>query len=96
VTDYEQAPCYGQPTELFYDQKLYLQVKRVFCADCPVKEQCLQDCLEAESIDVDGRRYRSGVFGGMAPYERNKLMGTNYDVLSDNGLGGLADDRYSN
>lgn len=91
MTDYEQAACYGQPTELFFDKSLYIQVKKIFCADCPVKEQCLQDCLQAEEELVDGRHYRSGVFGGTIPRERNRMMGTAYECLSDNGLGGLDD-----
>lgn len=83
MTDYEQAPCYGQPTEIFYDTKLYFQVKKIFCSNCPLIEQCLQDCLIAEEEEVDSKHYRSGVFGGMSPTERNKHCETGYIVLSD-------------
>ena len=81
--DYEEAACANVPVDLFYDRKLYEDVARVFCENCPIKEQCLQDCLEAEQYPVDGKRFRSGVFGGLSPSARNMLTKTAYDVLSD-------------
>ena len=93
--NYEQAPCYGQPTEIFYDTKLYFQAKKIFCSNCPLIEQCLQDCLVAEEEEVNGKHYRSGVFGGKTPTERNKYAGTGYTVLSDDGMENNADS-YSN
>lgn len=83
ASDYEEAACLNAPVELFYDVKLYADVARVFCENCPIKEQCLQDCLEAEQYPVDGKRFRSGVFGGLSPSARNTLTKTAYDVLSD-------------
>lgn len=83
MTDYDQAPCAGAPTEWFYDSTLYKTVIRAYCSWCPIREQCLQDCLEAEEQPIDGKKYRSGVFGGLAPTGRNTYAGTHYDVLSD-------------
>jgi hypothetical protein len=84
AADYEKAACINVPTELFYDTSLYRQVIRVFCKNCPIKEQCLKDCLEAEETPVDGKKWRSGVFGGLSPTGRNRYAGTNYNILSDN------------
>ena len=83
VAGYKEAACLNAPVELFYDVSLYGQVARVFCENCPIKEQCLQDCLEAEETPVDGKRFRSGVFGGLSPTGRNKYARTTYIVLSD-------------
>lgn len=83
ASDYEEAACLNVPVELFYDISLYGQVARVFCANCPIKEQCLQDCLQAEETPVDGKKFRSGVFGGLSPTGRNNYAGTEYVVLSD-------------
>lgn len=84
--DYEQAPCIATPVEMFYDSTIYFQVIKAFCSNCPIREKCLQDCLKAESIPVDGKYYRSGVFGGLTPTGRNNLVGTTYDVISDDGM----------
>lgn len=84
ISAYEQASCVGVPVELFYDSRYYYQVIKVCCSQCPVKELCLQDCLELEDLPVDGKRYRSGIFGGMTPADRNRLCGTKYDILTDN------------
>ena len=83
AADYEEAACLNAPVELFYDVKFYADVARVFCANCPIKEQCLKDCLQAEETPVDGKKFRSGVFGGLSPSARNVYAGTAYDVLSD-------------
>lgn len=83
ASDYEEAACLNAPVELFYNVKLYADVARVFCGNCPIKEQCLQDCLQAEETPVDGKKFRSGVFGGLSPSARNVYAGTAYDVLSD-------------
>lgn len=82
--DYKEAACLNAPVELFYDAELYADVAQVFCENCPIKEQCLQDCLQAEETPVDGKKFRSGVFGGLSPSARNILTGTAYDTLSDN------------
>lgn len=91
AADYEEAACINAPTELFYDTSLYEQVIQVFCESCPIKEQCLKDCLEAEETPVDGKKWRSGVFGGLSPTGRNRYAGTNYNVLSDDGMERNAD-----
>ena len=83
---YDQAYCKDAPIEWFYDSTLYTQVVRAFCRQCPIKEQCLQDCLEAEETPTDGKKFRSGIFGGTTPTGRNRLMGTGYDVITENWL----------
>lgn len=83
ASDYEEAACINVPVELFYNFSLYGQVARVFCKNCPIRELCLKNCLEAEEIPVDGKKFRSGVFGGLSPSARNIYAGTEYDVLSD-------------
>ena len=84
ISAYEQAPCVGVPVELFFDSGFYYQVLKVYCSQCPVKELCLQDCLALEDVPVDGKRYRSGVFGGTTPADRNRLCETKYEILNDN------------
>lgn len=86
MTDYDQAYCQGVPTEWFFNSTLYSEIARAFCSRCPIREQCLQDCLEAEETPVDGKKLRSGVFGGLSPTGRNRYAGTNYNVLSDDGM----------
>lgn len=81
---YEQARCVGVPVELFFDSRFYSRVIRVCCSQCPIKELCLRDCLALEDVPVDGKRCRSGVFGGMTPADRNSLCGTGYEILNDN------------
>ena len=83
VAGYKEAACLNAPVKLFYDVSLYGQVARVFCANCPIRELCLKNCLEAEETPVEGKKYRSGVFGGLSPTGRNKYAGTSYTVLSD-------------
>lgn len=95
ISDYEQAPCAGVPVELFFDSCFYHQVIKVCCSQCPVKELCLQDCLALEDVPVDGKRYRSGVFGGTTPADRNRLCETKYDILTDNWME-KSEDRYCN
>lgn len=83
MTDYSQAYCINVPTECFFDSTLYREVAIAFCVQCPIREQCLRDCLEAEETPVDGKKWRCGVFGGLSPNGRNRYAGTSYDVLSD-------------
>jgi WhiB family redox-sensing transcriptional regulator len=49
----------------------YEERARALCADCPVKAECLELALRAE-----GRPYGTphGIFGGMAPWERQNLL----------------------
>ena len=84
ICAYEQAPCVGVPVEFFFDSRFCSQVLTVCCSQCPVKELCLQDCLALEDVPVDGKRYRSGVFGGTTPADRNRLCETKYEILNDN------------
>lgn len=90
-----EAACVNAPTEWFYDTTLYRTAIRAFCDHCPIREQCLQDCLEAEEMPIDGKKFRSGIFGGLSPSGRNRLMGTQYDVISDDWME-KSDNRNSN
>lgn len=36
------------------------------CAICPVRDECLADCLRTEKI-------RLGIRGGLGPYERDEI-----------------------
>lgn len=38
-----------------------------FCARCPVRDACLVDALK--------RRERHGIWGGLLPYERDRVRG---------------------
>lgn len=96
ASDYEEAACLNVPVELFYDVKLYGQVAKVFCANCPIRELCLKDCLIAEETPIDGKKCRSGVFGGLSPSGRNRYAGTSYNILSDNLEEDNDDDSNSN
>lgn len=53
----DDAACRGK-TELMFPKEhkdiSYLPVARAICADCPVKEPCLEDALEYPSQDMHG------------------------------------------
>lgn len=80
---YKDAACLGLDTNLFFDKDLYTSAKLV-CENCPIKQECLEECLAAEDIPINGARWRSGVFGGTTPTQRNNMQGTNYGVVNDN------------
>ena len=52
VDIYEQAHCINAPTEWFYDSTLYTEVVRAFCAQCPIREQCLKDWMVRSGAQV--------------------------------------------
>ena len=89
--NFEDAPCFGVPTEVFFDWNGYTQVIELYCSRCSVLQQCLDAALKAESITYEGTNvcYRAGVFGGTTPEERNQMEGTRWRCLNDN-------DGYSN
>lgn len=76
----EHALCAGHPDPdlWWYEHKWHadeqrLQILRIaealeICADCPVKNQCLQQGLEDDNM-ISG-----SVFGGATYYERLKLV----------------------
>ena len=63
----ENAACRGMSQDVFYpeDGSRYPVARRV-CADCPVRQQCLNEALEMETYHA-----RYGMFGGMSPNERD-------------------------
>ena len=42
ASDYEEAACLNAPVGLFYDVKLYADVARVFCENCPIKNNAFK------------------------------------------------------
>lgn len=71
----EHAACKGVPIEVFFvgDDNRYrshggkdiYREARSYCAACPVRRECLDDGISAESWS------RHGFFGGMTPRERD-------------------------
>lgn len=64
------APCRGQG-EKFYSGRSCREAKAI-CAECPVRERCLEVCLEEESQPGEKRW---GVRGGMTAIERSREFG---------------------
>ena len=63
----ERAACKGADPETFHHPShAVLQQAKKVCLDCPVQMQCLNDAL------VRGDQF--GVWGGMEPEERRRLM----------------------
>lgn len=84
--NFDDVPCKEAPTEVFFDWNCYQQVIDIYCSQCHMREECLQLALDAEAIIPDGGTtgYRSGVFGGTTPKERNIMQGTDWRCLNDN------------
>lgn len=59
----EHAKCAGKG-DLFFDD-LYEQQAKAICADCPVREQCLDHAVRTPE--------QYGVWGGMTPQERRRM-----------------------
>lgn len=59
----EHAKCAGRG-DLFFDD-LYEQQAKAICADCPVREQCLEHALRTPE--------QYGIWGGMTPRERRRM-----------------------
>lgn len=84
--NFEDAPCNGVSTEVFFNWNCYKQVIDTYCSYCPIRRQCLDMALKTESIPYEGTNvcYRAGVFGGTTPEERNQIESTNWRCLNDN------------
>ena len=65
-------PCSTAYTDVFFDPKYYDYVIEEYCSGCPLVEECLRKCLS----DEEEYGYRSGVWGGTTPKDRNKLTNT--------------------
>ena len=59
----EHAKCAGRG-DLFFDD-LYEQEAKAICADCPVREQCLDHAMRAPE--------QYGIWGGKTPRERRRM-----------------------
>lgn len=65
---FDQAACAGQPTELFFPESgVHPAAALSYCAQCPVKIECLAWGME----HWDSRRF--GVWGGTTPKQRRHL-----------------------
>jgi hypothetical protein len=86
VVDWQaKAACLGKPLEWFFaDGKgggaaLYDNARRLCWEVCPVREACLDECLEYElaimlSPEHEGRFQRYGYRGGLTPKDRTELQ----------------------
>jgi hypothetical protein len=63
-----RAACRNYGVEVFFAKRTSPEGRQAvnLCADCPVREECLADCLAVEKI-------RLGIRGGLGPYERDEL-----------------------
>lgn len=67
----DNAACHGRGGLFFSDGKLQKQLAKTICQTCPVREACLADAMEWESIR--GHSQRFGVYGGLDSDERAEL-----------------------
>ena len=66
----QQAACRGLDPELFYpERKQRTTNAKAVCADCPVRQECLDDAMANET-----QRWRHGIFGGLTAQERDLLV----------------------
>lgn len=67
--------CTSVPPEVFFPSDgVGVEVARRICADCPVKEPCLEHAL-AERID-------HGVWGGTSERERRRILKRRRDAVT--------------
>lgn len=66
------AVCRTVEPEIFFNLKDRAGVARAkrLCAECPVRTECLTQCLEYEALGQDTQH---GIFGGLEPEERARL-----------------------
>ena len=63
---WERGACRGATGDLFFSEtKTDWRVARMFCASCPVREQCLDYAI------ANDERY--GIWGGLTPPARARL-----------------------
>lgn len=75
---WSEAACAGLPMEMFFPKPgakdPYVHARKV-CGVCPVRDDCLEACLDEEAGELGGAgRLRSGMRGGMSPDERHALV----------------------
>jgi WhiB family redox-sensing transcriptional regulator len=77
----EWAGCKGKPTDDWFPNEpqqscekaraAYVEKARGLCAGCPVVAECLELTLR---IEAEPYVIPHGIFGGLAPWERQKLL----------------------
>jgi WhiB family redox-sensing transcriptional regulator len=66
------ARCRGTPVELWFtNEPAALAVAKSICADCVVRQSCLDEALRFEIVD---RNAIVGVWGGLSAVERRALV----------------------
>jgi WhiB family redox-sensing transcriptional regulator len=71
-----ESACLNQPTDIFFPEyqgntspRIWDQA-REYCNNCTVKYQCLKLAMSFEEPDLR----RHGMWGGLTPDERDKLL----------------------
>lgn len=62
----DQALCRKQDPELYFGLAVKQEGIKIHCRPCPVLRECLEYALD--------NNIKSGVWGGLTSYERNKLI----------------------
>lgn len=67
----DAAACRGMGTAAFFSRRTSTAGKAAVdvCRKCPVRQECLDTALEAESECS----LRIGIWGGLGPYERAEM-----------------------
>ena len=81
---YAEETSRGEPTE-------QVLAAKSLCLSCPVRLQCLTYALEHEQ----GEDFRSGIFGGLTPNERGRILSVaeGAELLTDQAASGLIHER---
>ncbi len=67
-----QAACGDEPDAMFPGTSAAkIHKAKALCGTCPVRQQCLEDAMEAEGNTGKCRRY--GIRGGLTPTGRRRL-----------------------
>ena len=77
-----EGACHGIHVEVskqFFDYRYFDQVKKTYCDNCSVRQECLDFSLEPKEIVLTeqgrGMLYRGedyGIWGGLTPDERDQ------------------------
>ncbi len=69
-----EAACWGMPVDAFFPDKTDSRTAadaKAICRVCPVEDPCLAEALRIESL-APSRAF--GIFGGLSPRQRRRLM----------------------
>ena len=67
------TPCMNYDPDLWFSgQRTDKEIAKKLCFSCPLREACLEDCLDYE--ELAGRQMRWGIFGGLDPDQRAQLL----------------------